>query len=355
MNAPTTAIELLAPDCDAPEVLCSGDHNGWNTDSGVVRLRRTAPGLYRGEAAWTSHRNAYKYHLGSWDAEEVDEWGNRRTDRYYVGEGPIRDTAAGFLARGRNYDPALLPRIETLPANLPLPAPFATRRIAALLPHGYDRARGRYPVIYLQDGQNLFDEFAPYGNWALDRRLAWLKARGRGEVIVVAIDHAEGKRISEYAPPHQTRIAPGHADAYGRFLTEHLKPLIDRTYRTLPGRAHTAVGGSSLGALAALQVAMAHAAAFSKLMLLSPSIWVDPDLPEVWPVHNSGPTDVFLYGGMEESPRSAETFAALHRRLARLDTPKRRLFLHAHFEPLAKHTEAAWGAVFPRALCTLFR
>ena len=356
MSTPTTTIELLAPDCDAAEVCCASDRDGWNTDSRVVRLRRRSPGFYRGQAPWAGQRVHYKYHLGSWDSEEVDEWGNRRPNRSYDGEGAIYDVAPGFLHEGRNYDPRLLPRIETLPANLPLPAAFATRRIAALLPHDYDGpARRRYPVLYLQDGQNLFDEFAPYGNWELDKRMAWLAERGRGGVIVVAIDHAEEKRIAEYAPPHETKLARGQADAYGAFVVAHLKPLIDRTYRTLPARADTAIGGSSLGALAALQVAMAHPDVFAKAMLLSPSTWVDPDLVEEWPVHNSGHTDVFVYGGMRESKGSAATFAELYRRLRRLDEPRRRLFVHGHFEPQATHNESAWGAVFPRAFCTLFR
>ena len=355
MSEPTTTIELLAPDCEAPEVLCSSDREGWNTDSRVVRLKRRSPGLYRGRAPWLGQHVSYKYHLGGWDTEEVDAWGNRRPNRHYLGEGPIFDTAPDFLREGRNHDPALLPRIETLPANLPLPEPFATRRIAALLPHDYDRSKRRYPVIYLQDGQNLFDEFAPYGNWELDRRMAWLAARGRGDVIVVAIDHAEEKRIAEYSPPHETRLARGEADAYGSFVVDALKPLIDRTYRTLSDRTDTAIGGSSLGALAALQVAMAHADVFGKAMLLSPSIWVDPDLPEEWPTHGHGATDVFVYGGMRESKGSAATFAELYRRLRRLDEPRRRIFVHSHFEPDATHNETAWGAVFPRAICTLFR
>ena len=355
MSYPMTKIELLAPDCEAPEVLISGDANAWSTDSGVVRLGRASPGLYRGVAPWAGRHVCYKYHLGDWGSEEVDEWGNRRHNRCYGGEGELRDTVPGFLDAHRNYDSRLLPRIETLPPNLPLPAPFATRRIAALLPHDYDRSGKRYPVIYLQDGQNLFDEFAPYGNWELDRRMAWLAERGCGDFIVVAIDHAEEKRIKEYAPAHATRIAPGEADAYGRFLVDALKPLIDKSYRTYPERDNTAIGGSSLGALAALQVAMAHPDVFAKAMLLSPSIWVDPDLPEEWPLHRHGRTDVFLYGGMRESARSAATFSELFRRLSRLDSPKRRLYVHSHFEPLATHSESAWGAVFPRAMCTLFR
>ena len=348
------SLQVIAPGCDAAELLCSSSATAWNTATGVVRLRRTSPGLYAGRAPWSGQVIAYKYHLGTWETEEVDAWGNRRANRVYLGEGDVRDVCAGFLYEGAYHRASFLPHIEPLPGNLPVPAPFQTRRIAALLPAGYERSQRRYPVLYLQDGQNLFDEYSPYGNWELDKRLAWLAERGLGDFIVVAIDHAADKRIKEYAPPHKTRIARGQADAYGRFVVEHLKPLIDRTYRTDPSRDATAIGGSSLGALAALQVGMNHPDVFARLMLLSPSIWVDPELPLRWPLHGHGPTTVFVYGGMQESPGSTATFARLCATLDGLDTPKRRLYVRSHFEPAAEHNESAWGAVFPRAATALF-
>ena len=354
MNASEVSVELLAPRCDKEEVYATGSHDDWITSSRVVVLRREAPGYYRGEARWAGEKVAYKYHLGDWDTAELTEWGNRAPNRHYGGEGTVRDYVPQFRRAGAYHDEAFLPRIERLPGNLPLPAPFATRRIAALLPAGYEASRERYPVLYLQDGQNLFDEFAPYGNWELDKRLAWLAERGRGEFIVVAIDHAEDKRNTEYAPPTSTHIAPGTADAYGDFLTEHLKPLIDRTYRTLPDREHTAIGGSSLGGLASLYVAMHRPRVFGKLMLLSPSIWVEPALVTRWPEHTHGDTHIYLYGGMEESPGSAVTFARLASSLRRESSPRRALYLATHFEPAAKHNEAAWGEAFPRAASYLF-
>ncbi len=355
MPKPTTSIELLAPGCTAEEVFCSSSLNDWNTKTGVARLRRKSPGLYGARVPWAGECVQYKYHLGSWETEEVNEWGNRRANRHYAGEGKVYDTVPAFLDDNRNYDEAFLPRIEPLPYNLPLPSAFATRRIAALLPYDYDRCQRSYPVIYLQDGQNLFDEYAPFGNWELDKRMAWLAERGCGEFIVVAIDHAAEKRIQEYAPGHKTRIAPGQADAYGAFLVDHLKPLIDRTYRTRAERESTAIGGSSLGALASLLVAMAYPQVFAKAMLLSPSIWVDPGLPKAWPDHSHGETSIFLYGGMQESKGSAATFSGLYRDLQAIHHPKRRVYVHGHFEPLGLHNESAWGAVFPLAMTTLFR
>ncbi len=355
MSKPTTSIELIAPGCTAEEVACSGSLNGWSTTTGVVRLRRKSPGVYTAKAPWTGQSVEYKYHLGSWGTEELNEWGNRRTNRHYAGEGKVYDVVPGFLCDNRNYDEAFLPRIEPLPYNLPMPADFATRRIAALLPYDYDRCQREYPVIYLQDGQNLFDEFAPFGNWELDKRMAWLAERGWGDFIVVAIDHAAEKRILEYAPSHKTRIAKGQIEAYGAFLVDHLKPLIDRTYRTRPERQSTAIGGSSLGGLASLLVTMAYPQVFAKAMLLSPSIWVDPHLPSAWPDHTYGDSTVFLYGGMQESKGSLATFSALYRDLLAVHHPKRRLRVHAQFDPLGLHNETAWGAIFPQAITTLFR
>ncbi len=354
MTKANVAIQVMAPGCDAAELVCSSSEGQWNTVTGVVRLRRQSPGLYVGTAPWAGKSVIYKYHLGSWESEELDEWGNKRPNRHYIGEGDVRDVCEGFLSGGAYHRAAFLPHIEPLPSNLPLPKPFETRRIAALLPAGYERSSRRYPVLYLQDGQNLFDEFSPYGNWELDKRMAWLSERGLGEFIVVAIDHAAEKRMKEYAPPHKTRIARGQADAYGNFLVEHLKPLIDRTYRTDPGRACTAIGGSSLGALAALQVAMNHAEVFGRAMLLSPSIWVDPELPMRWPEHAHGPTSLFVYGGMQESAGSTATFSSLCASLLALDTPRRRIHVRSHFEPNAEHNENAWGAVFPRAATAMF-
>lgn len=354
MHTLPVPLELLSPDCDAEEVLVTGSHDDWNTTSRVVVLRRRSRGLYTGEAPWAGEQVRYKYHLGDWDGGELDVWGNRADDRHYPGEGAVQDFVPQFLDGGRYYDLQFLPRIERLPGNMPLPELFATRRIAALLPYDYERSGRRYPVLYLQDGQNLFDEYARYGNWELDRRLAWLAERGLGDVIVVAIDHAEEKRIAEFTPPYTTRIGRGEADDYGVFLVEHLKPLIDRTYRTLPDRRHTGIGGSSMGALASLHVAMTHCDVFAKAMLLSPSIWVDPGMVARWPTEPAPATHVYLYGGMAESRGSSATFARLERALRDASLPQRRIFVTGCFAPRRQHNEDAWGAAFPRALALLY-
>jgi len=355
MNTSPIFIELIAPNCDKKEVFVSGTFNEWNTKTGVVKLQQLAPGYYRGEANWRGKQVSYKYHLGDWQTGELDQWGVSSRNRSYDGTDMIRDHVEAFLKNGKYHKPEFLPRIERLPSNMPLPSKFATRRIAALLPCGYERNNSKsYPVLYLQDGQNLFDEYAPYGNWSLDKRLAWLAEHGMGEFIVIAIDHAEEKRTKEYAPPHETRVGIGEADEYGDFIVNQLKPLVDRMYRTKADRDHTAIGGSSMGAVASLHVAMLKGNYFGRVMLFSPSIWIDPDLTDLWPIHPYGDTYIYLYGGMEEAKGTAATFALLANEIPKVSNPKRRIFLQSKFEARGKHNEIAWSKAFPAAAAYLF-
>lgn len=355
MASENIRIVVLAPGSTACRIFASGTFNHWDTGAGRLELSQTSPGLYHGVGTWGGQPHRYKFHLGDWDEAELSEWGTKARDRHYDGDGDvIRASVPQFLHTGAYHDDRCRPRIERLPTNLPLPAPFATRRIAALLPYDYDRSSRDYPVLYLQDGQNLFDEYAPYGNWELDRRLAWLAERGRGDFIVIAIDHAEDKRIAEYSPPSSTsKLGPGQANAYGRFLVRDLKPLIDRTYRTRPERANTFLGGSSMGALASLHVVMSEAATFGGAMLLSPSIWVDPTMVERWPERPGAVTRVYLYGGMQESAETTARFARLDAALRRA-APRQRIHISTHFAPDARHNEQAWGEAFPRAATFLF-
>ncbi|MFN0109587.1 MAG: alpha/beta hydrolase [Blastocatellia bacterium] len=153
------------------------------------------------------------------------------------------------------------------------------RNVLVYLPPGYADESKRFPVLYLQDGQNLFDTATAFNGveWGVDETAQRLILNGRIEpVIIVAIYNLGTDRIDEYAPtvdPRQKR--GGKADLYGRFLIEELKPFIDQNYRTLPSPEFTGLGGSSLGALASLYLGLKHPNVFSKLMVMSPSVWWD--------------------------------------------------------------------------------
>lgn len=155
-----------------------------------------------------------------------------------------------------------------------------SRNVIIYLPPDYDKQEARrFPVLYLNDGQNLFDSATAFNGqeWGVDETAQRLILKGMIEpLIIVGIYNTGEKRIDEYAPtvdPRQKR--GGKADLYGRFIVEELKPFIDQNYRTMAGPEFTGLGGSSLGGLLSLYLGLKHPRVFSKLMIMSPSVWWD--------------------------------------------------------------------------------
>jgi predicted alpha/beta superfamily hydrolase len=174
------------------------------------------------------------------------------------------------------------------------------RGISVYLPPGYaERPEMRYPVLYMQDGQNLFEPARAFAgqHWRLDSAAEEVIGQRAAEpMIIVGIDHAGTGRVDEYTPTRDTmRRAGGKANDYGRMLIEELKPVIDSSYRTRPEGENTALGGSSLGGLVSLYLGLTRPDVFSRLAAMSPSVWWDkkailavldrfnaPRRPRVW-------------------------------------------------------------------------
>ena len=154
------------------------------------------------------------------------------------------------------------------------------RSIRVYLPPSYfENAGERFPVVYMQDGQNLFDDAAAFGGVSWNVAFAMDQGARDGsihEAIVVGVDATMG-RIPEYTPVPDPQDGGGNADAYLAFLTDELKPWVDATYRTLPGRDSTAIVGSSLGGLVSAYAGLARHDVFGLLGVMSPSTWWDND------------------------------------------------------------------------------
>jgi predicted alpha/beta superfamily hydrolase len=153
------------------------------------------------------------------------------------------------------------------------------RDLIVYLPPGYCKDRNRrYPILYLQDGQNLFDgatSYIPGQEWRIDETAQMLIMAHKIEpLIIVGIYNTGRDRINEYTPVEDPHIkAGGKAELYGRFLVEELKPFIDATYRTRVDAAQTGLGGSSLGGLVTLYLGLKYPKVFGKLAVVSPSVW----------------------------------------------------------------------------------
>jgi predicted alpha/beta superfamily hydrolase len=161
---------------------------------------------------------------------------------------------------------------------------FPDRRLIVYLPPQYEENPDqRYPVLYLQDGQNIFDGETAYirgQEWFVDETAEHLIETGEIEpLIVVAIDNSGERRIDEYTPTIDERLQRGgQADEYLDTLITDIRRFIDIEFRTLPTADNTAIGGSSLGGLLALYAGLRHPDVFGKLAIMSPSVWWDKEV-----------------------------------------------------------------------------
>lgn len=239
------------------------------------------------------------------------------------------------------------------------------RDVLVYLPPGYRRFRTRrYPVLYLHDGQNVFDAATAFGGveWSADETAQRLIEQKLIEpLIIVAVANTGENRIHEYAPtaarinPHKRMRSRGLLRKYGRFLINELKPFIDATYRTLPEAESTGLGGSSLGGLATLSLGLWFPNVFTRLAVMSPSVWWDErvlyDMVEAIEEGGKPPLKIWLDTGTSEE--GWENARGLRDRLVekgwRLDDD-----LYYIEDEGAGHTEAAWAYRLDAALRFLF-
>jgi predicted alpha/beta superfamily hydrolase len=261
------------------------------------------------------------------------------------------------------HPPAPAPRpstagagVHVLAQRLAVPGLGRERTIRLYLPPSYETSPARrYPVIYMHDAQNLFDEAtSSFGQeWGVDETLdAFARTRGF-EAIVVGIDHGGDERIHELSPWTNPKYGPAQGEQYMAFVVDVVKPFIDAHYRTLADRAHTAIAGSSMGGLASHHALLRYPRVFGKAAIFSPSYWYSAEVyaqtaAHPWPAD----TRVYLYVGGREG---GESVSDVQRMMSLLATPGRPGGdITLHIEPAAGHDERAWRAEFPRAVAWLW-
>jgi len=245
-----------------------------------------------------------------------------------------------------------------------------TRKIRVLLPPGYDAAENharRYPVLYMLDGQNLFDAClsdVSHHEWGFDETVYRLiEGKQIPAMIIVGVDHAGKDRAREFLPYKDFVGNPDMDEPVGKrfpdFLTSEVMPLVDGQYRTLQGQPNTGLGGSSYGGVATLYALMAKPNRFGYGLIESPTMWVGMGqlVRDTSPLI-AMPAKVFVaFGGKEaDNPAVTDKMVGLIRTVqsnfqaAGYNDSNFRFV----FEPDAAHTESAWEARLPGALQFLF-
>jgi predicted alpha/beta superfamily hydrolase len=352
-----------------PDVFLAGNirpFGRWRPDG--LKLARGDDGVYRAEFSAPPDTNVeFKATLGTWQSVEKDAEGRDIPNREFKVMAPENGLPQLIRITVERWSSQRHPQASSITGNMILHEQVVSkhltrpRNVSVWLPPGYDESGGRYPVLYLHDGQNLFDQStAAFGvEWQVDETATRLmEAKEIPPVIIVGIWNTP-ERIEEYTVTKDRRLEQGGRGLdYIQFLTSELKPLIDRTYRTRPEQDSTYIGGSSLGGLISLHACMEQPDVFGKCFAFSPSLgWDEERLLESLNTGRVWPQTVQLWFSMGTNEgRGATAQAANLERAQRLrdllKPAKAESTVPVHFHEFEKgtHDEKSWALQFSVAL-----
>lgn len=352
-------FELYTDEKDDRPVFITGNFNNWNPKDDNYQLQQSDSLHYfiEIEDEKLADDIEYKFTKGGWENVELDKYGNITPNRKVKkSQQKVSDTIEKWRLNWGPFKEEFFPTAEVISEKFYIPQLDRYRKIWAVLPYDYHTSDKNYPVLYLQDAQNLFNEGSGFGNWEIDKKLSILAEYGRGDVIVIAIEHGSEDRIKEYIFDNDNVANGSEGKKYIRFITDTLKPYVDENYRTKKDRDNTGIGGSSLGALISIYSGFLYPEVYSKLLIFSPSLWVEPN--------NNFPmmsfrvpfkTKIYLYGGGQEGSKMVKRIHIFEEYLKRWE--KKNLFdfeFRTSINPEGTHSEFYWSQEFPRAIEWLF-
>jgi len=308
----------------ADPVYITGNFNSWNPAEESMVLQKHADGSYGISIVLEnvpSDRLEFKFTRGDWKTSECTADGRLVGPRLATLD---RDTAIVCQIEGWRDDfPASTasPNVHLLDSAFYIPQLNRHRKVWIYLPENYQTSGERYPVLYMQDGQHLFDEATSQGRigpieWGADEVIDSAKDK----CIVVAINHqADYKdRVPEYYFRSNTDYPDVEGPQYLEFIVKTLKPYVDSHYRTVPDKGHTGLAGSSMGGLITFYGGLAYPDVFGALGVFSPSIWLDHgnienELTTLTNIANIHTQRYYFYAGKSENRLKPDsTFVHMH-------------------------------------------
>lgn len=300
-------------------IYAAGSFNDWNPQNQDFKFKKDDKGNYFLEMKLSSGKYEYKITKGGWDKVECKKDGagieNRTltiTNNTYVGL-DIEEWSDRFATSVRKSTASK--NVTIIDTTFLIPQLKRTRRVWVYLPANYTKYR--YPVLYMHDGQNVFDEATSFaGEWGVDE---FLDSTTLQSCIIVAVDNGGDKRMSEYNPYDNTRFGKGEGNEYVDFLVKTLKPYIDKKYRTLKDNKHTFIAGSSMGGLISMYAILKYPKVFGVAGVFSPSFWISPQLfDEISRKGKKVKGGIYFYAGRQEGEsmvsdvlKAVETMAAV--------------------------------------------
>jgi predicted alpha/beta superfamily hydrolase len=335
-------------------VYIPGSFNGWNVD--MQQLSNDGTVLTTEIKIPDAGNYEFKFvREGSWNSVECDSTGRDIGNRsFYVSA----DTVIVCTIAGWKDDEASFGSFHTASKNVSIasesffmPEISAFRKIWIYLPPDYYKSKKHYPVMYMHDGQNIFDNINAFaGEWGVDECIDSLVALGKPGCIVVAIENGNTERMSEYNPfeftwrtEKDTITFQPKADYYLTDIVGTLKPFIDQQYRTLPSKENSIIAGSSMGGLISYYAAIKYPNVFGKAGIFSPAFWTASGIDSLTDARSSGMKGkYFFYMGGKEGGTYIDDMKRISGKIGRSTTA----FVYSIIDPEAEHKEYYWRKWF---------
>ncbi|MGI9531895.1 alpha/beta hydrolase [Lutimonas sp.] len=338
------------------QIFISGDFEGWSGGQEGYELA-FSEGQYSIILPDSLNNISFKFTRGSWDQVEVGynarQTQNRSLDlsknkrQYNVSIENWKDLSLSQSTASKN--------VHLLSEAFEMPQLNSTRQIWIYLPPDYEKSSEHYPVLYLQDGQNLFNAETSYnGEWEVDEVLDVLFEKAGLKIIAIGIENAGAERINEYTPWKLKGYGSNpKGDAYIRFITETLKPYVDENYRSLTSSENTGIIGSSLGGLISHYAAFKYPEIFGLAGVFSPSFELTPEsfnfTQKYSPLFYS---KIYYMSGDSESPKMDELMLKMTAQIKASGFPEANI--KSKVVAGGEHNETLWRENFGAAVSWLF-
>jgi predicted alpha/beta superfamily hydrolase len=339
-------------------IYLAGNINDWNPGNDGFVMQPDGFGAYQLIIPEGTGTAEYKFTRGSWATVEGNASGGFLPNRTFIFTGSpqtINLTIQSWedITGGNNSTAAS--NVQILSPNFYIPQLDRNRRIWLYLPPDYFLSTKNYPVLYMKDGQNLFDNLTSFsGEWQVDETLNLLFEQGDYGAIVVGIDNGGSERLNEYSPWVNAQYGGGQGDEYMAFIAETLKPYIDENFRTRPEPKMNALIGSSMGALIATYGASEYPNLFGKIGSFSPAYWFAlSDLN----TYLGNPSDlsnlrIYFVAGQNESTAMVPNINTIRTTMQNNGLSISNTF--TKFDSYGTHTEGYWRGEFGAAYQWLF-